>query len=88
MLLALGPILNGLWTRDFRTLMRLRSEGRYSVFWMSWSFIAKKQCPTANFAILGNEKKFRGKMKSLPVLPSDHFGLVVTLKPKKGNLAA
>jgi hypothetical protein len=34
------------------------------------------------------EKMFRGKPKSLPVLPSDHFGLVVTLKPKKGNLAA
>eukprot|EP00959_Pyramimonas_sp_CCMP1952_P313875 6570700-Pyramimonas_sp.AAC.1 len=28
------------------------------------------------------DKMVRGKPKSLPVLPSDHFGLVVTLKPR------
>ena len=35
-LLAVGPLLDG---KTSTTLKRLQSDGRYSVFWMSWSFL-------------------------------------------------
>jgi hypothetical protein len=40
------------------------------------------KCNLHRYTAVTYEHDYRGKKTNKPVLPSDHFGLLVTLKPK------
>jgi hypothetical protein len=50
-----------------------------------WQVLGIEMVGRAPLAGVTYERQYRGRSVTLPVLPSDHYGLLVTLEPVGGS---